>query len=232
MTNSFLSAITYAIRDTRENPYFEWKYFIHPHEAPSLEKLLELRYGINTPFRYSKIKTIYFDTPELKSYYESVNGDYAKVKVRLREYLEPKDAAGFLLEAKVKRGNEVGKYKIYLPPSFKPSGRTLHDILRQIKKEYSSETRALENLLDSHPVNWLPMVEVSYIRKRYLRIDKEERYNLDTNISAEVVYSNLSYKRSFKAFPFSIFEAKGPGVDQSRKEFNLSRFRTAFSKYA
>lgn len=217
----------YSVKNGLGKPYFEHKYIIDRSRFLILEKFFKSRYGGSIPFQQSRIKTIYFDTSDLKLYHQSIDGEYSKVKLRLREYLGQTDNKGarYLLEAKLKKGPSVEKYKIYLFGSQPLKFFTFSDLLHSIKKIYNLNTDFFSGFASFGPL--YPIAEIIYKRKRFLEINREERYNLDEQISAKLLYRNLPYKRAAIDAPFSVFEIKG--LCELNNDLTLAK--TSFSKY-
>tara|TARA_Y100000590_G_C15733151_1_gene1017737 strand:- start:54 stop:734 length:681 start_codon:yes stop_codon:yes gene_type:complete len=126
------------------------------------------------------IRNIYFDTPGFKNYYDNIDGNSERIKVRIRWYgnffgeiNEPK------LEIKIKNGL-LGYKKIFDLPSFEL-------FIENIKYDNLIE---MLNLNNNNPNNidlriFSPAILNGYKRKYFLSADKKYRITLDTN---QIIY--------------------------------------------
>lgn len=166
------------------------------------------------PSHIYQVNSLYFDTPELVSYNQKVNGDQYKFKLRLRDYgTEVK-----FLELKLKEG--LSGSKVRVPYS------NLEDSYKQILSELNSETIAKFNLpLITHSFN--PTLYVSYQREAYrLLTDKNVKLNIDRDIKVR----KPSHKSEISLPEDSVLEIKY--VDHALdKKLCVQNEKIEFSKY-
>lgn len=112
-------------------------------------------------------KTLYFDTPQLKFYYDHHNGRAKRYKVRMRNYTE---SNLYYLELKYKRYGRTDKKRIKIP-----------DFTNELTLE---ESVFLENITKQHfdlvPVIWNNFNRITLVNKR-----TPERVTIDTGIEFE-----------------------------------------------
>lgn len=131
------------------------------------------------------ISSIYFDTPQLASYQEKVNGEFSKTKVRLRWYdpaeKEKEGKIPAFLEIKMKDGNKTHKErkKLLLSKEWLHQVVLTDEVLAQVAAEN------LYGLGVRNPDQLFPVLEVIYHRERFICTDTGARVNLDTQISVE-----------------------------------------------
>lgn len=100
---------------------FEYKYIITHKQYYALKNLL---YPYVEPDEYTKkgddgkyfVSSIYYDTHDLKAYHERNDGQYGRIKLRIRTYdTTPCDNSYVSVELKTKNGNSMIKYSSLIP---------------------------------------------------------------------------------------------------------------------
>lgn len=62
------------------------------------------------------VRSIYFDTRDYRAWYEKEDGDYSRIKLRIRSYTDTRhDCDVVSVEIKTKRGNAMEKYSTFVP---------------------------------------------------------------------------------------------------------------------
>ena len=117
---------------------YERKFFIEQISLLRLQTIIKFHPHCFTPlFPFRYINNIYFDTFQLDSYYNNVNGDMSRAKVRIRWY---GDLWGHIespvLEIKTKEGT-IGHKESYPLPSMVLTPSTIPS---QLKKCLNSQT--------------------------------------------------------------------------------------------
>ena len=138
-----------------KNLRYERKYILENPLLNQIEAhLLTHPAGFTVAYPQRQVNSLYYDSPTLKNYHASVNGQYNRVKPRLRWYGQnTKKIKAGQLELKIKQG-ELGFKKI-----------------TPLKKSKS----LLKNLI--------PTLLTSYNRQYYLSANKKIRLTIDQNIS-------------------------------------------------
>ena len=138
-----------------KNLRYERKYILENPLLNQIEAhLLTHPAGFTAAYPQRQVNSLYYDSPTLKNYHASINGQYNRVKPRLRWYGQnTKKIKAGQLELKIKQG-ELGFKKI-----------------TPLKKSKS----LLKNLI--------PTLLTSYNRQYYLSANKKIRLTIDQNIS-------------------------------------------------
>ncbi len=114
------------------------------------------------------VRTLYFDTFNLKSYHEKMNGDHERIKFRLRTYTrEFNDQTEIRAEMKVRKGNAMEKYGVMISPD-----EYLHFIQT---KHWPLNSNPVLQEFERHVHLWglRPQVLVEYQREGYHDRDKK-----------------------------------------------------------
>jgi hypothetical protein len=140
---------------TKQTLRYERKYILENPFLHNLEAHLLIHpAGFLKSYPQRQVNSLYYDSPTLKNYHASINGEYNRVKPRVRWYgpNTNKTTSG-QLELKIKTG-ELG-YKKILP--LKNSKPILKDLI--------------------------PTLLTSYTRQYYISANKKVRLTIDQNIS-------------------------------------------------
>ncbi len=133
--------------------------------------------GFKEQYWRRKINNIYFDTPDLDLYYDNLDGNSDKHKVRLRWYDE--DHTRLALELKSKNGYVTAKHVFALSGQENLGhGQNLGTLLTEspnIPTEIGEKTR-----------NLIPVLQNSYYRKYYVSACGRFRLTLDTQVSYSI----------------------------------------------
>lgn len=122
-----------------------------------------------------QINNIYFDSFNLSSYYQNIDGDANKRKVRIRWYGELfGDVKQPTLEVKIKNG-EVGSKLMHPMPPFH-FGKSFNIL------DYRNKLEDQDNHLFQELSSLNPVLVNSYQRKYFQSMDKNFRITIDWNI--------------------------------------------------
>lgn len=145
----------------------ENKFVFNPKDKYKIVNNL-LRNGFHEIYEERHVKSVYFDTRNLKTYFDSVEGNIPRKKIRIRSY--DNFTSNFNFE--VKEVNEYGRFK------------------------YSEKiTKLPKNLTDNIYKTVYPIVEVEYFRKYFS--NNLIRLTLDFDIQYKLINSKNKYKSFF-----------------------------------
>ncbi|MCY3572123.1 MAG: polyphosphate polymerase domain-containing protein [Chloroflexi bacterium] len=212
--------------DSRE----ERKYPLPAARAALLTAWLDARLPRDSQYPLGVITSCYYDTPELDSYQESADGEFAKQKLRLRWYGDPVDPyAGVWLELKSRDGARSTKQRVRYPSTGVPNQLGLiiperDELVRRLRDLTGVATLPLEPTV-------IPTALIRYQRIRWQSADGSVRASLDTDVRT----SNPRGAPVWLPVPNgSVLELKSTG-DLPTQLAHLGRLglrRTAHSKYA
>ena len=212
--------------DSRE----ERKYPLPPARAPLITAWLDARVPRDPQYPEGVITSCYYDTPNLDSYQESADGEFAKQKLRLRWYGDPVDAyAGVWLELKSRDGARSTKQR------FRYASAGVPNALGLIIPERRELAERLRDFAEDGSFFLDPTLEptalIRYRRIRWQSADGLLRASLDTDVRA----SNPRGAPIWLPVPAGdVLELKSSGElpPQLAHLERLGLRRTAHSKYA
>jgi len=130
-------------------------------------------------YQERSVNSIYFDTYDLEHYVESVDGVYARMKVRIRWYNELFGLIGQpFIEFKYKLSHQIGKLQYPLKP-FCLNRTFSANFLRELFKESDLDKRVYSYLTTLRPT-----ALISYQRKYFLSFDHKYRITVDRNLAS------------------------------------------------
>ena len=208
----------------------ERKYPLPATRAALLTAWLDARLPRDAQYPTGTVTSCYYDTPQLDSYQESADGEFAKQKLRLRWYGDPVDPyAGVWLELKSRDGARSTKQRIRYPSSGAPNQLGLiipqrEELARRLRDLSGFTTAPIEPTLQ-------PTALIRYQRIRWQSADGSVRAALDTNVRT----ANPRGAPVWRQIPDgAVLELKSPG-DLPPQLAHLRRLglrRSAHSKYA
>ncbi len=159
----------------------ERKFSGHASSLPRALSVVELMCAQDDWFKEGVVNSIYFDTLNLSAYYEKMNGDNIKMKIRLRWYGEPddlRDEVPAFLEVKNRLGASRNKVRfninvpkeLLLESDFE--GNELSDFLMKYAPKLDTQIST----------EWRPVCTISYNRRRYFDVPTGSRISVDWNI--------------------------------------------------
>jgi SPX domain protein involved in polyphosphate accumulation len=153
----------------------ELKEFFKPRDLTHIEgrlKLSTLRF--HQPYPSRRINSLYFDTINLDSLEESIEGSSSRKKVRLRWY--GKEVSPSLATLEIKRKQGVFSWKKLYANQFKviPAAVSWNNFITPRRKCNPSALLAVKNLR--------PTSIVSYERKYFASFENKVRITIDWNL--------------------------------------------------
>jgi len=151
------------------------------------------------------IHSIYYDTPRLQCYYEKVNGDFLKTKVRLRWYEEEEDGSGEVyLEVKRKTGGSRGKTRARLDVD-----RPWLISAELCDPAFVDLLRAQADVCELGPVGLAPSLHIGYRRRRFACPASGAGVAIDTDIGVRRINGGLIPGIGCATIPSIVLEVKG-----------------------
>lgn len=208
----------------------ERKYPLPAARAGLLTAWLDARLPRDAQYSEGVVTSCYYDTPQLDSYQESADGEFAKQKLRLRWYGEPVDPyAGVWLELKSRDGARSVKQRFRYPSIGVPNQLGLiipgrDELARRLRDLTGLAARPVEPTLQ-------PTALIRYRRIRWESSDRAVRASLDTDVQT----SNPRGAPIWLPIPDgAVLELKSRGElpPQLAHLARLGLRRTAHSKYA
>ncbi len=173
------------LHETSGTGDFEMKYTFHISCLSGLIQYFDMHYPVDGEYPMAKVQSIYMDDSRMSSYAEKVNSDFFKTKYRIRWYegISPSSSdesteTYVFFEKKMKEGVQRNKKreKIYLPTD-EILKKPLHHSCHKYWKEQFVKYGVRKNIE--------PLIQISYLRRRYLEQHSLTRINLDYNITVE-----------------------------------------------
>ncbi len=208
----------------------ERKYPLPDARAALLTAWLDARLPRDPQYPVGVITSCYYDTAQLDAYQESVDGEFAKQKLRLRWYGDPIDPhAGVWIELKSRAGASSQKLRARYPISGVANqlGLVLPDrpeLTRCLRDMSELATSSLDPTLE-------PAAFIRYQRIRWQSPDGLLRASLDTQVQAANPRGAPIWLPVSNG---SVLELKSTGElpQQIAHLGKLGLRRTAHSKYA
>jgi len=210
---------------------YERKFFIEDHSEKEVEQMIKFHPACFSEIYHERvINNIYFDTPGFSNYYDNVEGEKDRLKVRIRWYGEQYGKIeSSTLEMKIKKGL-LGYKKLF------PLGAFVFD------KNFSKKT-VMDSMnkvqVPAHIINMMdslkPTLMNRYTRKYFISADKNFRITIDKDLAYFGVNygSNTMLNRS-NDYKATILELKyDAGLESEAKEIGsmLPFALTKSSKY-
>lgn len=212
----------------------ETKYRVTPGALAATEFVLRSRLTPDPHWPTGRVCSIYFDTADRKSYWESIDGEDVKVKIRVRWYEGSTQCAPLgenaYLEIKTRNSNSSQKFRVQKPfqeqiGAFQQATSIVNRYLRQMP---GLSARILEK-----PVE--PVLQINYKRLRFRDTCSDARVNLDSQIASLPLGAEAIPFRAWKQLPAAVLEVKnqqGSLPDVLCGMLPQGVLRSAFSKYA
>lgn len=214
-----------------ETARFERKFVLENSNIAHAKMLVKINPGIfSAIYTKRRINNIYFDTPNLTSYYDNHFGKSERIKIRIRWYGETLGhITEPILEYKMKHGAAGTKN------SFPLKGFTLNQECNNFDWRTLFKKSDLPENIQNDLKSVIPTLLNSYEREYFQSYDKNYRFTIDFNLS---FFNIKSFKNNFleKALkePSIILELKY----DLKKDVNVKRITTAlpvrlgkYSKY-
>ena len=175
------------------------------------------------------VNNIYFDTCNYDFYYQNIEGDANRNKIRLRWYGNIFGSIKSTIEVKVKKGLVGTKLNYSLPIINLSRTNTVQEFKNTILENIA------DNLITQEILMTNPVLMNSYVRKYYLSLDKKYRITVDINLKSYNLTHNklFAHTQNFKS-QLTILELKYNNNDNDAANLITSLFPfrlTKFSKY-
>ncbi len=223
--------ITSSAPGRQEFRRMEYKFLVDPRRRETVSAWLSHACLPAPEFPVGRVTSCYYDTRDWDSYFESIDGDFSKQKIRLRWYdaLPWSGLATAFLEAKEKEGFETWKRRVQLDLDASP--------LRNRELSVALPNTALQLALADLGVfdapGLLPAVLISYRRERFVEPVSGLRLALDSEIEAYQLRHGTNWPMT--RLPSVVLEVKGRFTELPLKLRGLKRFAevwSAHSKYS
>jgi hypothetical protein len=159
----------------------EWKFPLPAARTGLLTAWLDARFPRDSQYAEGVVTSCYYDTPQLDSYQESADGEFAKQKLRLRWYGDPVDPyAGVWLELKRRDGVRSSKQRFRYVSSGVPNALGLvipdrDELSKRLRDLAGHSTSPLDPTLQ-------PTALIRYRRIRWQSPDGVLRASLDSEL--------------------------------------------------
>ena len=214
---------------------FERKFYLPESIIPFAAHLLAHCCPQDRQYPRGTIYSVYYDTPDLEYFNDSQEGNYGRVKVRVRWYDSPpadSESTTVFLEVKSKRGYAGSKQR----KSFAiPSERLGDSALSQGVLPYPAVMHGLAELGYCPPNLLQPLIVISYRRLRFVERMTGSRVSLDWDIRSTRISQGAGRREGTIRMEGGVIENKGqspeiPTTLQSIRELGTDWSR--YSKYA
>jgi len=210
-----------------EDYRYERKFLIATLTRDELELIIKLHPALFLPIYHPRfVNNLYFDSPNMRNYFDTVDGLRSRLKVRIRWYGNLfGDIADPVLELKIKEGFLGRKEQFRLSPfsideSFQPS--LTADVFRRSRIPNSLKLDLM--CMEATLLN-------SYRRQYYQSVDRKFRITLDSAIQ---FYPTEAHGNIFRQRPIHashlVVELKYSQDQDSRAEFITRHFPFRMSK--
>lgn len=154
---------------------YEIKYLMPEAHLPELRQRLSSRMAVdaNTGGKAERVSSVYYDTPDLRFYWEKIEGLKFRRKLRIRAYGEPAgidDDATVFVEIKQRTNRVTQKRRVALPYKHALTlcnGQPVPQEL-EIRSAFANEVLAMVTSFDLQPT-----AVTTYLREPYVGIDAD-----------------------------------------------------------
>lgn len=212
---------------------FERKFPLPEGRAEHALDLLRVLAVPDPQHPYGVIHSVYFDTPGLDAYFDALNGDYRKQKIRMRWYGEPRDSepVEVFIEVKSKKGAFGEKVRVQQGVV---GGDLRDEVLGNALRRIGGMSRLFE--LGVLRTGWIrPVIHIRYQRHRFVDLRTRTPISLDHSIQSGLVDRALAPGSGRLELRNAVIELKGNSTDIPASLRALRRDMpvwTSFSKYA
>jgi hypothetical protein len=174
--------------DKLQRQRFELKYIIDEATALKVREFVQAyldvdEYGIGRPGFSYPVHSLYIDSDALKLYWETINGDKNRYKLRLRYYsLDPKVPVFFEIKRRMNNCilKQRGAVKLNaVEPLLTGTPLVQEHMAGQKPKDFMAVQRFLDL---SHTLYAKPRIHIFYMREAYVSPDGEVRVTLDRDV--------------------------------------------------
>ncbi len=235
---SVSGAQDYEARSLEMQSRVEYKYFV-PAPVKSrllydIQKFTLLDSFSDNTYKSYRVVSLYFESRDFKSYFDKIEGQAKKFKVRVRYYPDHGDSGNANLEIKYKIFDRCYKEKLNIAHSdlMKLGTSSIADF------ESLSSSQTLENfIILKKRYHLAPLLRIDYRRRAmrgfsdaHLRVTYDSEVNCIRLVGQDVLKSNIPVVPG----ELGVLEVKSPGyypwwLSKIIKKYSLSR--RAISKY-
>jgi len=190
---------------TLKTSRFERKFVIERDGVSFVESIVKFNVGAFRPAYYERqINNIYFDTHNLRNYYDNHFGKSKRVKVRIRWYGETfSQVSRPILEFKLKTG-AVGRKLSYPLQAFKFHSSITEKEIQEVFKNSELPEWVLDEVLFLRPT-----LLNTYKRKYYISFNKLYRFTIDHHMEFfNFNAHNLGFSQKAKQYNTVVLELK------------------------
>lgn len=203
-------------------PRFEFKYVIDMNTMLAFHNRLDdiMFPDPNAPHGGYHVNSIYYDTQDLSCYFEKLDGEKRRFKVRTRWYgeiFEDTTLSNLKLFVEIKHRNNDMNFKNRvsvsgdLLPEFAENQDRLSHLGEVVKEDQAFDAATIEHITNQK--SFLPICIVSYFRRPLMcRIDPRLRITFDTNLRTHGVnnFRQVSSENGIQVLPkdLAILEIK------------------------
>ena len=170
---------------------FELKYLLTEETALAIRDFVRSyldsdEYSVGRPNYSYPVHSLYLDSPDLKTYWDTINGNKNRYKLRLRYYSTSPDSPVFF-EIKRRMNNCIMKQRGGVKHEFVPLLLRGHFpemdyLITKAPKPLVAIQRFCELMSQIHAS---PKVHIAYLREAYVSENDEVRLTMDREICAE-----------------------------------------------
>jgi hypothetical protein len=206
----------------------ERKFPVEPRFAHVLTAWLSHAFAAPRDFPAGRVTSCYFDTDDWECYFESLDGDYLKSKVRLRWYdaLPQSGPVNCYLEAKQKEGVATWKRRraVTVDAELLRTGRVA-DALPHAEMQ---SLLAGMGIVDGRRLR--PAVTVTYRRSRF--VDPHGGFQIALDGEIEAWSASVPAGERTARFPSPVLEIKGRSLELPERYTHIRRWVTVWSSHS
>ena len=211
-----------------ENIYrYERKFLVSDLDRYTVEKIIKLNMmNFNTLYPSRKINNIYFDSTEMKCFYDNIDGIANREKFRIRWY---GDTFGYIdkpiLEIKIRK-NSVGTKEFYQLNSF-----DFNKDFNEVNLKNIIISSDIPSIVKEKVLAYSPKLINGYIRKYFISFDKKFRITLDSDLFyIKAKSNNIITEEKFVDKKSVVVEVKYDVGDDKELDLITRQFNFRLSK--
>ncbi len=221
----------------------EQKFFVTPQNHVAALALLRRCCRAEAMYGIGQVNSLYFDTPDLDQHERSIEGEFAKDKIRIRWYGQEHDphrsngrdhgqaeqAVAVWLERKSRQGFASTKQRLCLDvPATRLDFRALQDGI----VEADTLVRTMARFGFVAPGRLGPVVAISYWRYRFVEPESGYRISIDSRIRSSMVVPGIGAGERALELPGAVVEVKGAAFGLPRSLRQLSEIGSSWTRYS
>lgn len=189
---------------------FELKYIINEHKAQNIRHFVNTylnvdEFGATQPHNSYSVHSLYLDSPEYKTYHDTINGNRNRFKLRIRHYGGENQETVFL-EMKRRYDRVISKERAKVPLPL------LEDVIygpmpgrELIENQTDEQFKSFQSICRMiREINARPKIHVAYLREAYeLEGSNAVRITFDRDVT--VSHTNTLSLSSQQNNPVSVF---------------------------